>query len=225
MKRAVLFDLDGTLVDSLVDMAQGVNKILQKYGLPVHAQQEYRGFVGWGSKVLIQKAAYPMTDELLIEKMHQEYIGVGAALCSRPRILYPGIAELLAALRREGFLLGVVSNKPQEQVAALEQSTFPGMLDLMMGKQECFPPKPDPASTAAALERLGTAPQNTVYLGDSDVDIELGRRAGLYTICVTWGYQDREHLLSCAPQAAADTVEQAHALILEYYNNKKIDRL
>jgi phosphoglycolate phosphatase len=214
--RAALFDLDGTLVDSLADIAAAGNRVLAELGKPVHEQSVYRNFVGNGVKHLIRQALPSETDEALVERaaelMHEDY----ARTCSDMSRPYPGVAQLLADLKATGLKLAVVTNKPDEIAGPFVDGFFaPGTFDRVVGEIKSRPRKPDPAPALAAAMELGVAPGQCVFVGDSDVDMNCGNGAGMFTMGVLWGYQDRKRLEAAKAGVIVSTAQEATAAILE----------
>jgi phosphoglycolate phosphatase len=193
----VVFDLDGTLVDSLGDLADSMNAVLAGRGLPVHPEESYRRFVGDGIETLVRRALpearrddVPVTET--VAAMRAEY----ASRQLRRTRPYPQVPELLAELRARGLRTAVLSNKPddatQEVVAALLDHRF----DAVRGARPGVPLKPDPTAALDLCADLGVSPSETTYLGDTDTDMATGRRAGMLTVGVAWGFRDAGELLA-----------------------------
>jgi phosphoglycolate phosphatase len=197
-KKAVIFDLDGTLLDTITDIADSMNRVLAHHGLPIHDLSAYLGFVGAGMDVLVRRALPAGADceELvpkLLASMKVEYAAHWRD-ASRP---YPGVPELLEVLASRGLPFCVLSNKLHtftcEMVSALlGRWDFFEVRGLDFGK----PRKPDPAQALDMAALLGLRPGEIFFVGDSDVDMETGRRAGMTPVGVLWGYQTRARLVS-----------------------------
>ena len=197
--KAVLFDLDGTLLDTLPGLAASVNAVLRAHGEPERTLDEVRRFVGNGVRKLIARAAKggeerPDYAELLAE--YRAHYLAHAAEGSAP---YPGIPELLAALRARGVKLGVVTNKDEDAARALMEKFFPGVFDVVRGGNAGRPPKPDPATPRAALEALGVRPEEALYVGDTAVDAATARGAGMDLRLCSWGFRPRGELEPLGP--------------------------
>lgn len=207
MKPLVLFDMDGTLLNSVPTIGESCNRALAENGLPQHPIPAYNGMVGNGMRVLIARACPAGADESLQKKVLASYDRIYTGECHKPGIIYPGIPALLQSLRGRGVLTAVVTNKPQSQADALRESTFHGMLDVIWGQREGFPLKPDPTLARMLIRELEAAP--AAYVGDSQVDIALGKNLGLPTVLMTWGSRTAEELLAADPNAilAADAAE------------------
>ncbi|MDK2957672.1 MAG: phosphoglycolate phosphatase [Desulfovibrionales bacterium] len=220
--RAALFDLDGTLVDSLADLAAAGNRVLTKLGKPVHEQSAYRNFVGNGVRHLMRKALLPETDEALVEHAAQLMREDYARSCNELSQAYPGMEQLMADLRAAGLKLAVVTNKPDEIAGSFVDGFFtPGTFDRVVGEIRGRPRKPDPAPALAAAMELGVDPGQCVFVGDSDVDMKTGSGAGMPTVGVLWGYQDRERLESSSAGVIVSTAEEAKQVILEMAGHER----
>ena len=214
LQRVAIFDLDGTLLDSLQDIALCANTALEISGLPQHTEEEYRGFVGWGADVLMQKMMSPQAYAIHGAKVKADYMMLYNDLCARGCKPYDGVLAMLRELREKGWKTAVVSNKPQEQTQAVQISTYQGVLDLAVGQRQGVPKKPDPTAVLQTLATLGGTPDTAVYVGDSEVDIQTGKNAGIYTIAVTWGFKEKDFLKEFSPDAMADTVEELKKMII-----------
>ena len=207
--KAVLFDMDGTLLDTLADMAAAVNHILSVHGSPLRTVQEVRAFVGNGARKLMERALPPDVTgdafEALLEEYRQWY---EAHACVRTAP-YPGVPAVLAALHRAGVRCAVVSNKPDGATRELAARFFPGLP--AFGQQDGIPAKPAPDMVYHALAELGVEASAAAYVGDSEVDVALARNAGLPLIAVSWGFRGREAL----EEAGAALVVDDAATLLE----------
>ena len=192
--RAALFDLDGTLLDTLADIHAAVNVALGAVGLPPRPLAEVRAFVGDGADVLMARAcgagAAPAVRAAALAAYTAHY-GAHNAETTAP---YPGVPELLAALRARGLRLGVVSNKPQADSAAVVAHYFPGAFDVVIGARPDLPKKPAPDPLLAALRALECAPADAVYLGDSANDVRAPLAAGVPAYAALWGFRSRAEL-------------------------------
>jgi phosphoglycolate phosphatase len=196
MTRLIIFDLDGTLVDSLADLAASANHALRAYGFPEHPLDAYRYLVGNGVLKLIERALPGGNrDRETLLRVFEEftrYYGAHRADLTAP---YPGVTKMLEALKGRGMLLAVASNKYHSATVAVTRLYFrDGLFDFVHGHQEDLPLKPHPAIVHAILEKAGIAPGETLYVGDSDVDVQTARNAGTRSIGVTWGFRSREEL-------------------------------
>ena len=199
--RAFVFDLDGTLLDTLADLAVLTNRALERNGFPPHSEQKILSFVGNGLRPLIQRALPEGADSSAVDKVmrawQEEYLICGTDL-SKP---YPGIPELLADLKARGKKLAVLSNKFDKGVQDIIPKHFPGVFDAMHGECAEIPRKPDPTGLLFTAQELGVSPEDIVYVGDSGTDMLTGRRVGAFTVGVTWGYCLEAELRDTGAQA------------------------
>lgn len=200
--RAVLFDLDGTLLDTLEDLADSLNCVLSTLGLPQHPVAAYKTFVGDGVENLVIRAA-PQTErdqelrQRLVSGMRSEY-GKRWACKTRP---YPGIVELLDNLASRQLKMAVLSNKPQEFTELCVNQFLSGWrFSEVRGLDTHTPRKPDPTAALAIAQRLGVEPTNFVYLGDTDTDMRTATAALMYPVGVLWGFREADELLANGAQ-------------------------
>lgn len=212
MQPVLLFDLDGTLLDSLADIARCGNEALALSGLPLHDREDYRGYIGNGARLLVQRMLAPEDRPAHEARVYADYMRIYEDLCGKGCRPFPGILEMLRTLRQAGSLTAVISNKPDSQTRLVWESTFGDTLDLAQGQLEGIPTKPDPAGPREVLRRLGGT--CAAYIGDSEVDMQTGRNCGFYTVGVTWGMKPREILVENGADALADTVEELTGLLL-----------
>lgn len=215
MKKACIFDLDGTLTNTLPTIAYYANGALRANGLLPFEENEYRYFVGNGAKVLVRRmlAERGVTDEQTFLRVYRDY---NAAYDAAPLYLteiYPGVKELLVSLVSRGVRLAVLSNKPDYAAKEVVRHFFGEIFDVAHGAREGVPLKPAPNALWTLLEELGGISLNdALYVGDSSVDMETGKAAGVSTVGVSWGFRDREELLAHGADAIADRAEQIAAL-------------
>lgn len=192
MYSTVIFDLDGTLLDTLDDLTDATNAALIRYGLSTHSRERVCSFVGDGMKVLIERATGGRATDEVLATFKAYY----AAHCKDKTKPYCGIMELLQSLRARGIKTAVLSNKADAAVKTLAEEYFQGMLDEAAGEDEAhgIRKKPAPDALFAVMKRLGAERENTLYVGDSDVDIATARNAGVDCVCVTWGFRDEAFL-------------------------------
>lgn len=210
--KAVIFDLDGTLLDTLQDLCNSTNAALVQFGYPTRTLDEVRSFVGNGVKLLILRA-------LGIEKPEDcpDFDDVFAAFRAHYAIhsndctcAYPGIPELLSKLKEAGAPMAIVSNKLDAAVKQLNDIYFKEYISVAIGENEAagVKKKPAPDTVYAALRELGVSPKDAVYVGDSEVDIATAKNAGIPCISVTWGFRDSEWLLEHGAERLYDTTKQ-----------------
>ncbi|MCI9667563.1 MAG: HAD-IA family hydrolase [Angelakisella sp.] len=212
MAPVFLFDLDGTLLDSLADITLCANTALEISGLPQHTPEEYRGYIGNGVEMLIRRMMSPEAYEKHGARVRGDYMAIYGDLCAQGGKRFPGVLEMLEGLQRAGAKTAVISNKPDHQTRLVWKSTFGKSLDLAQGQLEGIPTKPDPAGPREVLRRLeGTC---AAYIGDSEVDMQTGKNCGFYTVGVTWGMKPRRLLAQSGADALADTMEELTGLLL-----------
>lgn len=194
--KAVLFDLDGTLLDTLEDLGDAVNRVLAKKGFPTHAMEAYRYFVGDGSAMLIQRALPPeaRSEEMLQSclKAFLEDYGQHWKVKTQP---YPGVADMLDALTAQGLRLAVLSNKFHEFTQKCVRQLLPRWtFDIVFGQRPDVPRKPDPAGAREVASLLHIPPMDFVYLGDTAIDMITATAAGMYPVGVLWGFRPGKEL-------------------------------
>ncbi len=196
MYKAVIFDLDGTLLDTLDDLHGAVNAALRAYGLPLRTREEVRGFVGNGIAKLMERAVGEVP-RATFEGALASFKGYYGEHCEEQTKPYDGIMELLEGLRARGVRTAVVSNKADFAVQKLSKNYFGALIPLAIGENESegIRKKPAPDTLLAAMERLGVKREETVYVGDSEVDIQTAQNAGVACISVTWGFKDAAFLV------------------------------
>lgn len=214
MTKAVIFDLDGTLLNTLGDLTAAVNHGLAACGLPARTEVEVRSFVGDGVKQLIARACPADATEGTKAAVLEQYLPYYAAHNMDLTTPYEGVIELLTALHRHGIKLAVVSNKHDAGVQTLCAHYFGGLLDLAVGGGAGRPLKPAPDSVVYAMERLGVDPDEMWYVGDSVQDVQTAHAAGVNCAAVTWGFQDRSRLEAEHPTTLVDTTEELRKILL-----------
>lgn len=189
-KTAVIFDLDGTLLNTLDDLRDALNHTLAAFGRPPRTLDEVRRFVGNGIPNLIERATAPDAPVQEMLDVFLPYYQLHNMDKTRP---YEGVSEMLDRLKEQGRRMAIVTNKVHAASQALCGRFFP-QVDVVVGSQPGLANKPAPDMVRAAMERLGVGPAETVYVGDSEVDLATARNTGLDCVCVTWGFRDREEL-------------------------------
>lgn len=210
---SVLFDLDGTLLDTLGDLTAAMNRTLARHGLPERTRQQMRAALGNGARLLMELSVPAGTDGALFETLLAEYNADYAAHCRIETAPCPGVDALLRQLHAQGRKLAIVSNKPDEAVRALRTEFFADTVPIAVGEKQGIRRKPAPDTLLTAMAQLGAERASTVYVGDSEVDIATARAAGLPCISVLWGFRDRDVLERAgAQQFASDAGELARLL-------------
>ena len=217
MKKLCIFDLDGTLSNTLPTIAYYGNLALEKYGHEPICEERYKILVGNGRDVLIHR--------MLSERgcdVPAEYDRVGAAYdaayeadvmyLTRP---YDGIVELLSALHDAGIKIAVLSNKPDNVAQGVVKNLFGDIFDAVWGKKDSYPTKPDPTAAFEICRELGVTAEETVFIGDTSVDIETGKRGGFFSIGVLWGFRPEKELKDAGADALAASPGDIEKIIFE----------
>lgn len=211
--KLAIFDLDGTLLETLEDLHDSTNHALVSQGLPPRTLDEVRRFVGNGIHKLIERAVPEGSSSETVEQVFEEFKTWYAVHCNDKTSAYDGIKEMLLALRKAGVHTAVVSNKADFGVQTLCKTYFSGLLDVAVGQREGIRLKPAPDSVNEVLRLLEIRREDAVYIGDSDVDIDTARNAGMDCISVTWGFRRREFLLEHGAVILADKPENLEEII------------
>ena len=211
-----IFDLDGTLLDSLEDLHLSTNVALAEHGLPARSLEEVRRFVGNGIRKLVERAVPAGTGAAEQEAVYEDFCAHYAAHCEDHTGPYPGILELLARLRAAGVRLAVVSNKGDFAVQELVARQFPGAFDAILGENEAagVRKKPAPDMVLAALERMGVGRDGMVYIGDSEVDVQTAASVGCPCISCTWGFRSVDDLLAAGATTFVNTPAELGRVLL-----------
>ena len=211
---SLIFDLDGTLVDSLPGIAHSLNRALEIHHLPQHSMPDVRGFVGDGLNMLVKRALPEDAREGLLEIVVAEFKKDYALSWSEGTRPYAAIPLVLKELQRGGYPLAVLSNKTHEFTRTITREVFPLIhFTLVLGQQPGVPNKPNPAGAYKIASAMGCAPENCILIGDSTADIETAANAGMQSIAVTWGYHDRPKLIASGATVFADNPADLPRLI------------
>ncbi len=215
MYRCIIFDLDGTLLNTLCDLAAAVNHSLLLHGLPPRTHNEVRTFIGDGVAKLVERAVPEGTPDAVTAAVLVDFKNHYAAHCEDLTAPYPGILPLLSALKQRGILTGIVSNKFDAAVKALSSHYFHDLIDVAVGERESegIRKKPAPDTLWLAMKELRVSPEETLYVGDADTDILTANAAGVDCASVTWGFRDRDFLVSHGATILVDAPEALLSLI------------
>ena len=212
--KAIIFDLDGTLTDTLEDLFLSVNHALRSCSLPERSLDAVRKFVGNGVRKLIERSVPEGTQSTVLEKCFEAFRAHYVIHCQDHTCLYPGIATLLMTLHARGYRMAVVSNKLQTGVDELARTFFSGLLEYTVGESPSVRRKPAPDTVLTAAARMAVPVESCVYIGDSEVDLETARNAGMDCISVAWGFRDEPQLLEAGAVTLAHTPTELGALLL-----------
>jgi phosphoglycolate phosphatase len=201
--KAIIFDLDGTLLNTLDDLGNAMNQVLSDMGFPTHPIDEYRSFVGDGVEKLIRRSLPEKnTNEATVHTCIEAYLENYRKNWNRLTRLYQGIPQLLDSLKGRGLKTAVLSNKPHETtILCVEGFLQRWEFDVVLGHRDRAPHKPDPAGALEISERLNIPPAAFLYLGDSGIDMETARAAGMFPVGVLWGFRGAEELEEKGAQA------------------------
>lgn len=211
-----VFDLDGTLLNTIEDLWISTNAALSAHDMPLHTLDDVRRFVGNGIRKLIERAVPAGTGAAEQDAVYEDFCEHYAAHCEDHTGPYPGIPELLAHLREEGVRLAVVSNKGDFAVQELVARQFPDAFDAVLGESEAagIRKKPAPDMVEAALERMGASRQSMAYIGDSEVDVQTAASVGCPCISCTWGFRGVDDLLAAGATTFVDTPAELERVLL-----------
>lgn len=208
MKNTIIFDLDGTLLYTLEDLKNSTNYALEKYSMPKRTLDEIRTFVGNGIHLLIERAVPDGDKNPLFEDVFaafKEHYSAHSLDCTRP---YDGVIEMLKEVKRRGFKTAIVSNKIDSAVKELRDVFFPSLIDVAYGESPTVKRKPAPDTVYAALSELGSEVSESVYVGDSDVDVMTAKNAGMDLVAVSWGFRDKDLLKSMGAGTIIDKPQE-----------------
>lgn len=213
--KLAIFDLDGTVLNTIGGLTHAVNVALAMNGLPARSREEVQAMVGNGTRKLIERALGEDADPELISKVYSDYQKYYAENCSYDTYPYDGIKQMLIKLNEAGIKCAVVTNKPDIPAKKLIQENFGSIIAETHGNVPEVPVKPDPTFVYETMKNLGVNPSEAVYIGDSDVDIRTGKNAGIDYISVDWGFRTREFLVENGARIIfSDPFEVADYLIL-----------
>ncbi len=196
MIKAVLFDLDGTLADSLIDLADGVNRALSQKGYPTHPVEAFKYFVGDGIPKMIERAL-PESDRNAdrVNELKDIFLPYYSVHYADNTYAYAGCPELVNTLKQKCFIVAVVTNKDQDMANEVVTSLYGDVFDLIFGKRDGIPAKPDPTAALMAMEQLGVKPDECVFLGDSGMDVATAVNSGAVPVGELWGFRGRDELI------------------------------
>lgn len=216
--KCLIFDLDGTLVNSIYALTYCTNRALKRFGLGPLPEEAMMTIVGDGYKKQMERSLLAAGDTKLThyEEILPVYLEIFGESCNYEMHAYEGIRELLEFARKRGLGLAVVSNKPHAQAVATVEYVFgKGTFDVVIGEKEGIPKKPDPTGAKTAAGRMGARPKECLYLGDTNTDMRTGKRAGMTTVGVLWGFRGREELAAFSPDYLVQTPKDVIAIVKE----------
>lgn len=213
--KTVIFDLDGTLLDTIEDLTDSVNYVCRVFGYPEYTVETIKTFVGNGIRNLLERAVPGGRENADYERIYELFCSYYGQNCRNKTRPYDGIMELLSVLKQQGCKLAIVSNKNHDAVVALNEEFFGEYISVAVGQSDATKKKPAPDTVFAAMKALHATEESTVYIGDSEVDKQTADNAGLSCILVSWGFRERKELMKLDTFGLADTPQQ----ILEFIHN------
>lgn len=212
--NTVIWDMDGTLLDTLDDLADGVNEAMTKFCMPLRTRDEIRSFIGNGARKLLELSVPGGTQNPLYGDALNFFLGFYAENCRKKTKPFDGLEKLLPELNEHAFKMAIVSNKTDSEVKALARLYFKDTLHVAIGDADGVRRKPYPDTVFKALSQLDAQSASTVYIGDTEVDIATAKNAGLDCISVSWGYRSREELTAAGATVIAATPDELGKLLL-----------
>ena len=212
--KAVLFDMDGTVLNTLGDLAAAVNHTLREFSMPERSIAEVAAALGNGAAYLIAHTVPDGTPKELTDKVLAAYAPYYDAHCDILTAPYDGIVPLMQKLRGRGVMLAVISNKQDTAVKPLAEKYFPGLLEIAVGESAEVRRKPNPDAVLAALRHIGVEREDAIYVGDTEVDLQTARNAGMECASVDWGFRTREQLVEIGAEHIFDTVQALEEYLL-----------
>ncbi len=211
---AVIFDLDGTLLDTLDDLAETGNQVLEEHGYPVHQPDAYKFFVGEGMQTLVERITPDSATASEKQTCFNRFKTLYSRYWNRRTRPYEGVMQLLALLEKKGFQLGILSNKPHDFTLMCVDYFFPeGTFGQVFGQRPEIPRKPDPAGALEIAGRFGSTPGQCIYIGDTGIDMQTGKSAGMYTIGILWGFRGAAELQDNGADRIAKTPQELAEVI------------
>ena len=194
--KLLIFDLDGTLADTLITIRDSVNMALEKHGLPTRSYDEVMWAIGNGARELMRRSvpAELSTDGAFIDRIYEDYTEAYNKTFANIDGCYPFVSEVLHTLKERGYTLAVLSNKPDFYTKRIVEALFPDGIVSFAAGQTSLPRKPDPTVPLMIAERFGVSPQECAFIGDSDVDVMTAKNSGMTAVACSWGYRPKEAL-------------------------------
>ena len=212
--QAVLFDMDGTVLDTLDDLCDSINHSLAEFSLPQVSREHVRQCLGNGPAFLVSHSIPAGSSPELEADVLAFYKPWYDAHCLIKTAPYEGILPMMQSLKEQGLRLAIISNKPDRAVQELSDAFFPGLLELSVGESPSVRRKPAPDTVLTAASQIGLSVDQCVYVGDSEVDLQTARNAGMDCISVTWGFRDEAQLIEAGASVLVRTPEELESLLL-----------
>ncbi|MBQ4154679.1 MAG: HAD-IA family hydrolase [Clostridia bacterium] len=212
--KAVLFDLDGTLANSLKDLALSTNHVLKKYGFEERPEENFKFYAGDGMAKMIARAMPQERVEDMLQTLLADFLEYYAVHYADNTSPYDGLVELVKKLKESGLKIAVVTNKAQKAAESVVTKLFGDTFDYIMGMRPDIPAKPDPTAVLMVMEELGVKPEECAFVGDTSMDIAAGVNAGAFPVGVLWGFRKREELESAGAKVFANTADELGNILL-----------
>lgn len=209
----VIFDLDGTLLNTLEDLADGVNHVMEENGYPKRTLEEVRHFVGNGIRRLMEQAVPETVSGDEFERVFEEFKSYYTEHCQIKTRAYDGIMRLLETLKKQGYDMAIVSNKNHAAVCELNEIYFKEYINVAIGQKDGIRKKPAPDTVIQALKELGKEKETAIYVGDSEVDFATAKNSGMDCALVTWGFRTKNELAEFEPTVFIDQPEELLAVL------------
>lgn len=212
--RAVVFDLDGTLLDTAQDIGAGANQALRRSGFPEHSRQDYIGYIGHGIRELLRMACPEDCGEEAYENVVKDYLAYYPEHCTELTVPFPGIMDMMKRLQEAGYVLGILSNKTEGTTLRIIRYFFPGTpFRVIWGNNGVRPLKPALDAGYLLMEELGMERENIMYVGDGESDMEFASKMGFTAVAATWGYRPREQLIENGAEVLLNSAEDLLKLL------------
>lgn len=212
--RALLFDLDGTLANTMQDLAAATNRALEQNGFPACPLSAYAHMVGNGARKLIERSLGKAATPELTERVLADFLRIYDNACMVDTRPYDGLPEALSVLKARGLRMAVVTNKPEPQARKIVDQLFSGVFEAVYGGRPGRKPKPDPSTALEAAEKLGASPEETLFIGDSDVDIFTSKAANMQSIGCGWGFRGIQELCDAGADFPVNSPQEMLQCIL-----------
>ncbi len=213
--KLAIFDLDGTILDTLDDLTDAVNYVLEKYSFKKRTKQEVRSFLGYGGVNLIKKATGLQQSSEKFDEIYKDYLNYYSAHCDVKTKPYPGIYSMLVNLKQKGLKLAVVSNKGDKQVQILVEKHFKGIFDFAHGERKNIKRKPDKEAIISIVDEFGFCPKDCIYIGDSEVDLLTANNSEMDHIIVDFGFRDYQFLKDAGAKVILSSASEIEEYLLK----------
>lgn len=213
MITTIVWDMDGTVLNTLIDLRDSVNYVLKKYNMPEHTIEEYRHYFGSGIRYALECAVIEGTPSETIDEMLPIFKEHYDVHCLDNTCPYDGILDAMKKLKEKGYKMAIVSNKIDSAVKELNEKFFKEYVDVAIGETPGTKRKPAPDMVEQALKELGSSKKESIYIGDSEVDLQTARNSNLPCISVLWGFRDRDYLIEQGATTFAETPEELIQLL------------